>query len=163
MRTKRTTFVALVAILLLLAGTALWIVTHPPPSPPPVAIGFLGFTNSNSGAAQAVFGITNPPNAGLTVHSVTLTNDVGSVAQEKQRGAFEWATKLEWGLPIGITVDTTNQPLSVVFAFQLRKGGPRRLLERLQEYYVRLRGSEVSYFTGDTFFVTNQTRIGVNH
>jgi hypothetical protein len=160
MRTKQRVLAAALVFLLLLILITGWMVTHPPPVPPQIGIGFLGFTNSSSGRPQAIFGISNPPNASLMVYSVTLTNDTGSVAQDKQRGWFEWAKRLEWGLPVGITVDTTNQPLSVVFQFQLRRGGPRRLLERLQEYYVRLRGGEVSYFTGDTFFVTNQTIVG---
>lgn len=159
MRTKRTLLAVLAVGLILLALIPLSLMMHPP-GPPHVAIGFLGFTNSASGRPQAVFGVTNPPNAGLTVYSVTLTNDTGSVLDEKQKGRFDWATKAEWGLPIGITVETTNEPLSVVFQFQLRRGGPRRVLERLQEYVVRLRGGEVSYFTGGKFFVTNHTRIG---
>ena len=60
-----------------------------------------------------------------------------------------------------IAVNTTNEPLQVVLKFQQRSGGARRLVEQVRELFGRLAGKEGEFFTGQVFFVTNETRIKI--
>ena len=62
-------------------------------------------------------------------------------------------------MPYAISVDTTNEPLQVVFQFQQRTVGPRRIVEQLRELWGRLTGNEREFFTGSVFFITNETTL----
>ena len=126
---------------------------------PPVNMGFVGFTNSGA-RTEALFAISNPPNAAVSLHSVRLRDTSDSNSADKDRGHFSWARRESWGLPYAITVDTTNEPLSVIFKFQQRSVGPARIVEQIKELFGRITGSEVEFFTGHVFFATNDTRVG---
>jgi hypothetical protein len=121
-----------------------------------MATGFLGFTNAG-GRHEALFALSNPPPVAVSLHSVrrvsTLTNNEGT----GEAGHFSWASKEQWGLPYAIDVDSTNEPLRVVFQFRQRAIGPRRVVEQIRELWGRLTGNERGFFTGSIFFVTNET------
>lgn len=122
---------------------------------PSVSTKFLGFTNS-SGQPEALFALSNPPAAAFSIHSVRRisTNDVAA----RDAGRFSWARRERWGLQSAIAVNTTNEPLRIVFRFQQRAIGPRRIVEQLRELLGRITGKEREFFTGSKFFVTNETQ-----
>lgn len=149
----------LAVLIVILVGVVLLLNASRPALAPTLEVGFLGFTNSG-GAIEARFAISNPPNSAVTLHSVTLKETrLGSAHMNKGRGYFSGARREEWGLDYAIIVETTNEPLRVVFEFQQPAVGPRRMLERLKEFWAKLQGTERTFFTGIKFFVTNETRV----
>ncbi|MFL6463194.1 MAG: hypothetical protein ACJ73N_02135 [Bryobacteraceae bacterium] len=76
-----------------------------------------------------------------------------------EAGFFSSASREPWGLHYVIDVKTTNEPLRVVFRFQERAVGPRRVIEQLRELFGRITGSEREFFNGPVFFITNETRV----
>jgi hypothetical protein len=149
----------LAVFILVLGGVMLMSNLQSSPPPPIVAGGFLGFTNSR-GRVEALFAFSNPPNAALFLHSVSLKDTSGaSGSTNKSRGSFSWGRREQWGLAYAITVTTTNEPLRVVFQLQQPAVGPRRMIERIKEFLEILKGKELTLFTGRTFFVTNETSV----
>ena len=144
--------VLLLAVLVVLGLVGMFGLLRPQPAPE-VPIGFLGFTNSRM-RLEAVFGITNPPAAGLSLHSVRALSS-GVDSNSEQKGHFSWANKEQWGMPYAITVHSTNEALRVVFQFQQRAVGPRRLVEIVRERIGDWTGNPRDFFTGHIFFVTN--------
>ena len=43
--------------------------------------------------------------------------------------------------------------------FQERSAGPRRIIEQMRELFGEITHNEREFFTGNVFFVTNETRI----
>lgn len=123
-----------------------------------VAVGFLGFTNSG-GRVEDLLAVSNPPNSAVSLHSVSLKDAGGSSPTNKDRGYFSWTRRELWGLPYAIGVDTTNEPLRVVFPFQRPAIGPRRMVERIKELLEKLKGNEMTHCTGSKFFGTNETSV----
>ena len=149
----------ILAVGILLLSCALLILNLPGPTPAPtVPVGFLGFTNS-VGRVEALFAISNPPNSAVSLHSVRLKGASGSSPTNTDRGNFSWARRETWGLACAITVDTTNEPLRVIFQFQRPAFGPRRIIDRIKEFLEKLKGRDITLFTGSKFFVTNETRV----
>jgi hypothetical protein len=149
--------IAILAIGLLVC-VLLWLRPPAPVRGLPFTIGFIGFTNS-AGTDLGLFGITNPPDSAVELYSVTL-----KVTSETNRqwGNFVEGRRETWGLVYTISVDSTNQPLQVVWQFQRRAKGPRRLIEWLRELWAQVRGREIELFTGSKFFATNETRVLVS-
>ena len=145
-----------IPILVLLIG----LLTAPPSrrKPPVVNVAFVGFTNSGTGP-EALFALTNPPAVAVSLHSVRGTGRADLPETRKERGVFNWGKRESWGLACAIGVDTTNESLQVVLQFQQRSDSPRRLVELLRELVGRLVGKEREFFTGQVFFVTNETQI----
>jgi hypothetical protein len=131
-------------------------------TPPTVATSFLGFTNSG-GRAEALFALSNPPPASVGLHSVRRISALTNSGPTREAGHFSWAKREQWGLPYAIGVDSTNEPLQIVFQFQQRAVGPRRIIEQFRELWGRLSGNEREFFTGSIFFVTNETDSGILH
>ena len=125
-------------------------------SAPSLTTSFLGFTNSG-GRHEALFALSNPPNAAVSLHSVRRVSTASDDATQ-EAGHFSWARREQWGLPCAISVHTTNEPLKVVFQFQQRAVGPRRIIERIRELLGRITGNERDFFTGRIFVVTNETQ-----
>jgi hypothetical protein len=149
----------ILTVVTLVLGGAILILTPPAPPPAPVVtVGFLAFTNSG-GHAEALFAISNPPNSAVSLHLVRAKEAIGSTPTNTDRGNFSWARREGSAITYSITVDTTNEPLQVVFAFQRPAVGPRRIVEQIRELFGRITGRETVFFTGKVFFVTNATRI----
>jgi hypothetical protein len=145
----------LAVAVLVVAGALLLLSVRNAPPVPAVTINFTGFTNS-AGQMEALFALKDPlPDAAVSLHLVEPTTGEGSLPV----GNFSWARRESWGLSYAIAVDTTNEPLRVVFQFQRRAGGPRRLIELVRELFARLRGRDLELFTGGKFWVTNETRV----
>ena len=125
--------------------------------PPTVATSFLGFTNV-SGRQEALFALSNPPPASVSLHSVRRLSSVTDV-DAREAGHFSWAMRESWGMPYAVSVATTNEPLRVVFQFQQRAVGPGRITEQIRELFGRVSGNEREFFTGNVFFVTNETTL----
>lgn len=139
---------------LVVAGALLLLSLRTAPPPPAVTINFTGFTNS-AGQMEALFALKDPlPDAAVRLHLVEPTTCEGSPV-----GNFGWARRESWGLSYAIAVDTTNQPVRVVFQFQRRAGGSRRVIELVRELFARVRGRDLELFTGSRFYVTNETRV----
>jgi hypothetical protein len=151
---KRVIILVLLALLCLVG----LLTFRPRVTAPSVATSFLGFTNSGS-RQEALFALSNPPPASVSLHSVRRLSDTGDDATGLEAGHFSWTRREHWGLPYAITVHTTNEPLRVVFEFQQRSVGPRRIGEQIREVFGRITGNEREFFTGATFFVTNETKI----
>jgi len=147
----------LIVVLLALACLVGFLSFRPKIAAPSVVTSFLGFTNSGA-RQEALFALSNPPNAAVSLHSVRRLSNAGDDAAVREAGHFSWARREQWGLPYAITVDTTNEPLRVVFKFQHRAVGPRRIVEQIREMFGRIIGNEREFFTGSTFFVTNETK-----
>ena len=137
---------------------AVWLFSRPGPAPA-AAMSFLGFTNA-SGGNEALFALSNPPPAAVSLHSVQPLRLVANNPVSRNAGSFSWGRREEWGLRYAISVNSTNEPLQVVFRFQLRAVGPRRLVEQCRELLGRITGDEREFFTGSISFVTNETRSG---
>jgi hypothetical protein len=148
----------ILAVAIMVIAVLLLFLSFQRPPVSAIAIGFLGFTNSGM-RAEALFAISNPPNSAVTLQSVTLKDANSSSATNRERGFFSWTRREPWGLPYAIGVDTTNEPLRVVFQFQRPAVGPRRIVERIKELFQKLRGNEMTHFTGSKFFVTNETSV----
>jgi hypothetical protein len=149
----------ILGVVVLVLSAALLILNLPGPTPAPtVAVGFLGFTNS-IGRVEALFAISNPPNSAVSLHSVRLKDANGSSPSNTDRGNFSWVRRETWGLAYAITVDMTNEPLRVIFQFQRPAFGPRWIIERIKEFVEKLKGRDITLFTGSKFFVTNETRV----
>lgn len=148
---------ALMLVVLVSAYLVGLLSSRPKAPAPTVATGFLGFTNAGA-RQEALFAVSNPPIAVLNLHSVRRLSRGGTNASVGEAGRFSWMRREPWGLPYAITVDTTNEPLQVVFKFQKRSVGPRRIVEYILEEFGRMTGNEREFFTGSTFFVTNETR-----
>ena len=143
-------FVAL-AILILMIDLQL--------SPPSrVEMGFHGFTNSGP-RLVALFGISNHPNLTVSLHSVSRFNTNMPTPDATPLGTWAWSRWESWGITSAVNVKTTNEPLRVVFEFQERAVGLRRIAERVKEFYGKLTGNEREFFTGSKFLVTNETSI----
>jgi hypothetical protein len=125
---------------------------------PTVATSFLGFTNSG-GRPEALFALSNPPPASVSLHSVRRISTPTTNGATREAGYFSWTRREQWGLPYAIGVDSTNEPLQVVFQFQQRAVGPRRMTEQIRELFGRITGNEREFFTGSVFFVTNETTV----
>lgn len=154
---KKLTFIFCLVLVVCVLG--LWRIPRKV-TPPTVATGFLGFTNSG-GRHEALFALSNPLNAAVSLHSVRRIATIANKNVTGEAGHFSWARKEQWGLPYAIGVDSTNEPLRVVFQFQQRASGPRRIGEQLRELLGRITGNEREFFTGSIFFVTNETDPGV--
>jgi hypothetical protein len=142
-------FVVLAMVILLSRG---------PASPPHVELGFLGFTNSGP-RLIALFGISNHPPLAVDLDSITHLDTNASNAGDVS-GSWDWGSSWEpWGILCAIGVKTTNEPLRVVFEFQQRAVGLRRIPEVVQERWGTLTGKGREFFTGSKFLVTNQTSI----
>ena len=124
---------------------------------PTVATSFLGFTNSG-GRPEALFALSNPPPASVSLHSVRRISTLTS-GETREAGHFSWARREQWGLACAIGVDSTNEPLQVVFQFQQRAVGPQRMTEQIRELFGRITRNEREFFTGSVFFVTNETTL----
>jgi len=148
----------LIAIPILALLISVLITSYSQWTPPLVNVAFIGFTNSGS-SPEALFALTNPPAAAISLHSVRGTAHADPPGTQKERGAFRWGRRESWGLVYAIGVDTTNEPRQVVLKFQQRNGSPRRKVEQVRELFGRLVGKEREFFTGKVFFVTNETRI----
>lgn len=150
----------LAVAVLVVAGALLLLSLRGAPPPPAVTINFTGFTNS-AGQTEALFALKDPlPDAAVGLYSIDLVEPAlgkGSLPV----GNFSWARRETWGLSYAIAVDTTNQPVRVVFQFQRRAGGPRRLIELVRELFARVRGRDLELFTGSRFYVTNETRASI--
>jgi len=129
-----------------------------PHSTPVVNLAFIGFTNSGAGV-EALFALTNPPKVAVTLHSVRAAAHGDQSGATQERGYFTWGRKESWGLAYAISVDTTNEPLRVVIKFQQRAAGPRRFIEQMRELFGEITHNEREFFTGNLFFVTNETKI----
>ena len=150
-------WLAVAGVVLVIGVVSLVMTLREPPPPPAVALHFLGFTNS-SGNAEALFTLNEPlPDAAIEIYSVRLKNSTGPNSLE--RGNFSWAHGDGSSLTLGVTVDTTNEPLRVVFRFQRRNVGLRRLVDVVRERLAKLRGRDLELFTGSTFYVTNETSV----
>ncbi len=101
---------------------SMWEMPRKPYSVPDVGLDFVGFTNSG-GAIEALFAMTNPPNAAVSLISVGSTSQ-GEGVGIHDRGNFSWGSRESWGLAYAISVDTTNEPLQVVLKFQQKDGRP---------------------------------------
>jgi hypothetical protein len=154
---KKRTFIFCFVLLVCLFG--LWCLPRKV-APSAVVAGFLGFTNSG-GHHEALFALSNPPNAAVSLHSVRRVSTLTNIVPAGEAGHFSWAGKEEWGLPYAISVNSTNEPLCVVFQFQQRAVGPRRIVEQIRELWGRLTRNECEFFTGSIFFVTNETEHGI--
>jgi hypothetical protein len=149
---KRLLLLALI-LLVLLSAFLMLPRKNVVPSLPAV---FLGFTNSG-GQPEALFAFSNPPPASLSLHSIRrITFPVDSAARDG--GRFSWGRREEWGLIYAIGVDTTNEPLRVVFQFQQRAVGLRRLVEQIRELFGRMAHNEREFFSGSIFLLTNEVR-----
>src|SRR5262245_54918506 len=152
---KKRTFILLLLLLVCILGV--WSLPRRVTADT-VATTFLGFTNSG-GRPEALFALSNPPPASVSLRSVRrilkLTNDGVTL----EAGHFGWARREQWGLAYAIDVDSTNEPLQVVFQFQRRAVGPRRITEQIRELFGRITGNEREFFTGNVFFVTNETTL----
>jgi hypothetical protein len=144
----------LVAIFIALAAAILMIDSQP--TRPRVEMGFYGFTNSGAGV-EALFGISNHPNLSVGLHSVSRLGTNATNADQRSLGSWTWSRWEPWGITSAVNVRTTNEPLHVVFEFQERAVGLRRMPERIKEFWGKLIGSEQEFFTGRKFLVTNQT------
>jgi hypothetical protein len=146
--------------LLVLAFVALlitsWRLPSKPWSLPVVPVYLASYTNSGAGT-EALFMMTNPPNASIELLSVRSVDQAEGGAM-REKGRFSWGRRETWGLVYAVGVETTNEPLRVVWKFQLRRRGPKRILEQARELFGQLTGREHEYFTGTVFFVTNETR-----
>src|SRR6185369_15701758 len=153
----RQKWLALAGVVLVIGIVSLVMTLRDPPPPPAVSLHFLGFTNS-SGNAEALFTLNEPlPDAAIEIYSVRSRNSTGPNSLE--RGNFSWARGDGSSLTLGVTVDTTNEPLRVVFRFQRRNVGLRRLIDLVRERLAKLRGRDLELFTGSAFYVTNETRV----
>jgi hypothetical protein len=148
----------LILVLLVLACLVGLLISRPKVAAPSVVTSFLRFTNSGA-RQEALFALSNPPNAAVSLHSVRRLSNAGDAATAREAGQLSWTRREVWGLPYAITVDTTNEPLRVVFKFQQRAVGPRRIVEQVREVFGRITGNEREFFTGSIFFVTNETKI----
>lgn len=154
---SRRKWLLLAGVVLVIGVVSLVLALRDPPPPPAVALHFLGFTNSN-GNAEALFTLGEPlPDAAIELDSVRLKNSTGPGGLE--HGNFSWARGDGSSLTLGVTVDTTNEPLRVVFRFQRRNVGLRRLLDLARERLAKVRGRDLELFTGSEFYVTNETRV----
>ena len=153
---RRTKWLLIVAAVLSLLISTLRL-PHPH-SRPFVNLAFIGFTNSGAGA-EALFALTNPPKVAVTLHSVRAAAPGDHSDATQERGCFSWGKRESWGLAYAISVDTTNEPLRVVLKFQQRAVGPRRVIERVREIFGEITHNEREFFTGNLFFVTNETKI----
>ena len=143
-------FVVVVVLLLML--------TLQPAPPTQVEMGFYGFTNTGP-RLLALFGISNHPNVIVDLHSVSRLSTSASESNAEPMGTWAWSRWQPWGITAAINVQTTNEPLRVVFEFQQRAAGPRRIPERIQERWGKLTGNEREFFTGRKFLVTNEIHI----
>jgi hypothetical protein len=149
----------ILTVVILVLGGAILILTPPAPPPAPVVtVGFIAFTNSG-GRTEAVFSINNPPDSAVTLLSIRAKDSTGSTPTNTDRGNFSWARREGSAITYAITVDTTNEPLQVVFAFQRPSAGPRRIVEQVRELFGRITGRERVFYTGSEFFLTNDTKI----
>jgi hypothetical protein len=129
------------------------------PAPPPhVEMGFYGFTNLG-GRTVALFGISNHPPLSVVLHSVSRLNTNAPTLNDAPMGTWAWGRWEPWGITSAIHTETTNEPLRVVFEFQERADGLRRIPERMKEILGKLAGNEREFYTGSKFLVTNETRI----
>src|SRR5262249_55830690 len=154
-RTRRTLCV-MATILILALLISISMAPHSHWTPPVVNVAFVGFTNSGTGA-EALFALTNPPAVAVSLYSVRGPACAEPLGTQKERGTFSWGRRESWGLVYAIGVDTTNAPLQVVLKFQQRSSTPRRSVELIRELFGRLVGKEREFFTGQVFFVTNET------
>ena len=153
-KTAMWTLVIVAFATLFIAG---WRLLSIPWSPPAVPVYFACYTNSGAGP-EALFMMTNPPNAAVELSSVRSDAQAHGGAM-LDRGQFSWGRREPWGLVYAVGVDTTNEPLRVVFKFQLRCRGPKMIFEQARELFGQITGREREYFTGMTFFVTNETKL----
>jgi hypothetical protein len=91
---------------------------------------------------------------------VRRLSNPGDDAAVHEAGHFSWTRREQWGLLYAMTVDTTNEPLRVVFKFQQLASGPRRIVEQARELFGRITANEREFFTGSVFYVTNETKTG---
>jgi hypothetical protein len=129
-----------------------------PSSPPRVEMGFYGFTNSGA-RVEALFGISNHPNLSVVLHSVSRLGTNAPDSNAPPMGTWAWGRWEPWGITSAVSIKTTDEPLRVVFEFQERAGGLRRIPERIKELWGKLTGNEREFFTGSKFLVTNETCI----
>jgi hypothetical protein len=127
-----------------------------PWSLPMVPIYFACYTNSGAGA-EALFILTNPPNASIELLSVRSSSQADGVSTQEE-GRFNWGRREPWGLVYAIGVNKTNEALEVVWKLQLRNRGPKRVFEQARELFGHITGREHEYFTGTIFCVTNETK-----
>jgi hypothetical protein len=156
-RTKTALWTLTVAALVALF-IASWRLMSMQWSPPAVPVYFACYTNSGAAWPEALFLMTNPPNASVELSSVRSEGQIDRGAR-RDRGGFDWCSREPWGLVYAVGVDTTNEPLRLVWKFQLRCRGPKRIFEQARELFGQLTGREHEYFTGITFFVTNETKV----
>ncbi len=156
-RMKRKTGVTILGFAILVLVAIVLSASHLPPDPA-VKVDFLGFTNSGP-RVEALFALTNPPNVALSLYSVTLKGALDPAARKRERGSFSWGSRETWGLAYAVTVDTTNEPLRVIFEFQRPAVGPRWVVDFIKERWERLKGHDVTLFTGRKFYVTNETSV----
>jgi hypothetical protein len=143
--------------ILLIAVVAILLLSRPASSPR-LEMGFLGFTNSTAGAWPiAMFAISNRPNVAVMFDSFQKVNPDPWFTEQSAR--WEWTHGTEWGMIEGVAVTTTNEPLAMVFKFQERASGLRRISEQIRELWGKVTGHEREFFTGRTFLVTNETRV----
>jgi hypothetical protein len=76
-------------------------------------------------------------------------------------GSWTWSRGQSWGMISAVTVKTTNEPLQMVWEFQERASGLRRIPEQLKELWGEMTGHDREFFTGRKFFVTNETRVWI--
>jgi hypothetical protein len=152
---KKKLFI-LAGILVIVALAIL--LSRSPASPAHVKMAFYGFTNSGSGA-EALFGISNHPNLSVVLHSVSRLRTNTPDSNAPPMGTWAWGRWEPWGITSAVSVKTTNEPLRVVFEFQQRAIGLRRIPESVKEVWGKLTGNEREFFTGSKFLVTNETSI----
>jgi hypothetical protein len=141
----------------LIAAVAILSSSRPVPTSR-VEMGFLGFTNSTVNAWPiAMFPISNRPNLAVKFYSFQRVNPDPNFTQQSAR--WEWGRATEWGILQAIAVTTTNEPLAMVFQFQERASGLRRIPEQLRELWGKVTGNEREFFTGRKFLVTNETHV----
>jgi hypothetical protein len=141
---------AILAFVIGLSIAVLFFIVLKPPPLPVVTSRFLGFTNSGA-RTEALFAIHDPPDANFGVYEVTRLADAGRT-NPRPAGHFSWARREPSGLLTAISVIATNEPLRVVFEFQLSAG----LRDVIRQQWERLKGNEVYIKSGRTFFVTNE-------
>ena len=142
-----------------IAVAVILLLNRPAPTPR-VETGFLGFTNSTGGTwPVAMFATSNRPNLAAMFDSFQKVNPDPSFTQQSAR--WEWSRAAEWGIIEAVAVTTTNEPLAMVFQFQERASGLRRILEQIRELWGKVTGHEQELFTGRKFLVTNETRVSV--